>query len=290
MNNNKTKQAAASLIKPYLKKFILQIHPDFFHHDHIKKQHNAQKLQELYTILNPILQSTKPLSTAQPKITTPLSISFYKKQQQEPLLQKTTIKKKKEKKEKKDNNNNNNNNKMISFSFSDTQQVWPTVQHFLSLCQQANIMILQSDQEAVQSMIQQQQQQHYKKSTTRSPLSLGEEFKKALYHDEEIKNRKNINNDTFQWTKERILNEKLCMYDPNIKDLNHFTNQLIKWLPHLQPEKWWGKIPTLFLSSSMKMDPDLIKQKDILILYEDMNLDDIQQSIQHYFSSSSSSS
>ncbi|KAI9300537.1 hypothetical protein BJ944DRAFT_291627 [Cunninghamella echinulata] len=279
MNNNKTKQAAASLIKPYLKKFILQIHPDFFHHDHIKKQHNAQKLQELYTILNPILHSTKPLSTTQPKISTPISISFYKKQQQEQFLQKTAIKKKKEKKGKDDSTNTN---EMISFSFSDTQQVWPTIQHFLSLCQQANIMILQSDQEAVQSMVQ---QQYKKPTTTRPPLTLREEFKKALYHDEEIKNRKNINNDNIQWTKERVLNEKLCMYDPNIKDLNHFANQLIKWLPHLQPEKWWGKIPTLFLSSSMKKDPDLIKQKDILILYEDMDLDDIQRSIQHYFSS-----
>lgn len=123
MNNR-----ASAFIKPYLKKFILQTHPDFFHYEKIKKQTNATSLQKLYNIFQPKV-SKQPSSC---------TLQFFVKQTKQPVT--------------------------IQFDSNDTE--WDHAYLFLSLCQKLNISILQSDLEAIQNELNKKQKRAPVKSLT----------------------------------------------------------------------------------------------------------------------------
>ncbi|KAI8146262.1 hypothetical protein BJV82DRAFT_576552 [Fennellomyces sp. T-0311] len=111
--------AAASLIKPYLKKLVLQTHPDFFHHDPSKSKLNSASLQQLYTLLNPLLRNEP-----RPKKGPTLQLEFYGK---------------------------NMRHKRILAQFEHGSE-WQTASALLDLCAQLDIQVAPSDREAVKTM------------------------------------------------------------------------------------------------------------------------------------------
>ncbi|KAI8372800.1 uncharacterized protein BYT42DRAFT_578067 [Radiomyces spectabilis] len=132
---------AATLIKPYLKKLVLQVHPDFFHHDAVKKATNAQSLQRLYGALNPILKPT----SASPSKQDACRLEFYSKSK-----------------------------KHVKGDFNASLSEWLTVRSFFNLCHEIGVDILPSDKDIVESMVAQS-------TKTKKQKSLSEEFAEALY-------------------------------------------------------------------------------------------------------------
>lgn len=224
-----------TILKPYLRKFILQIHPDFFHHDKLKKETNAASLQKLYNVLQP----TPPKSSTTQQA---IKLEFFTKQQRQ---------KKKE-----------TSKAIVEFSAQDSE--WHKTSTFFRLCQQLNIPILQSDLDIVHDMMS-KELIPVKKG---SHKSLTKEFAEKLYkqHAASSTAQKEIDaND--------ILNHKLVMFDPAVKNTKSFATNLSVWLPQLQPEKWWGKIPIMIISPGSELPPQTEATKGILILKSNMKLE-----------------
>lgn len=223
---NKTK----TILKPYLRKFILQTHPDFFHNDSCKKKVNAASLQKLYNVLQP----------DQDQAMTSCQLEFYIKQQQN---------KKKEQP------------KAIA-RFDPKDSEWIKTSAFLGLCKQVDISILQSDMDMVQDMISKEANKHKPKNQYKS---LTREFAERLYkqHNEEKPT-------TIEWKASQILGHKLVMFDPQVNK-KAFSNTFSQYLPHLQPENWWGKVPLMVISPSSVL-PSRELTQGILVVKSDMDL------------------
>ncbi|KAL0083620.1 hypothetical protein J3Q64DRAFT_1138542 [Phycomyces blakesleeanus] len=138
---------ASSLVKPYLKKFVLRTHPDFFGHDLSRKRCNEDSLQQLYTLLGPLLKKSPPMVKEKTRL------AFYDKSSQ----------------------------KQVEGTFDQPTSEWATLQSFLSLCKELGIPIKSSDMDTVRSMVSQSSGTR----AARMHKSLKQEFAEALYkgHD-----------------------------------------------------------------------------------------------------------
>lgn len=208
---------ASTLIKPYLKKFILQTHPDFFQFEKVKKQTNAASLQKLNNLLQS-KSSTKETSRLQ----------FFTKQTRQP----------------------------ISIEFDSKGTEWDHVNSFLSLCQKLNISILPSDMDIVQTELNKQQSSKGPKKT------LAQEFADELYKQQRVNH--------IDWTTTDILNNPLIQFDPSINK-KKVAARLCKWLPYLQPDRWWNKVPLMIISPENEIPKKL--SEGIMIIYSDMKLE-----------------
>jgi muramoyltetrapeptide carboxypeptidase LdcA involved in peptidoglycan recycling len=97
------------------------------------------------------------------------------------------------------------------------------------------------------------------------PRSLQQEFAHALYKDHQQQQQQQQ-----QVTGEMILDQPLFMCDPKL-NRQGAADRMAQWLPQLHPELWWGRLPTLYLSSSTRLEED--RAKGILILHDDMTLE-----------------
>ncbi|KAI8064834.1 uncharacterized protein B0P05DRAFT_590038 [Gilbertella persicaria] len=215
------------ILKPYLKKLVLQTHPDFFQFDTLRKKTNAESLQKLNELLQ--LSHTKRKSV-------PVKLEFYSKSQRKSKAP-TAV---------------------GLFDTHDSE--WVKAQIFFQLCQQLDIPILQSDLDAVQDMIQ-------KETKPTMNKSLAKEFAEKLYQQHR--------QPKIEWQSEDVLRNNMIMFGPLV-DTEVVAKKLSTWLPQLQPEKWWGKIPVLILSSQFEL-PAETGSKDMLILKSDMGLRDIEE-------------
>ncbi|KAG0168784.1 hypothetical protein DFQ28_001933 [Apophysomyces sp. BC1034] len=137
---------ANTLLKPYLKRFMLQTHPDFFSNDPIKKKVNAASLQRLHGVLNPVLNRTPNVVDK-----SDIRLDFYSKR---------------------------SGDSVVVGTFDRSGSEWTTVRSFLNLCQQVGIDIMQSDIEAVDAM-------NVPPPTSHKRPSLQQEFADALYRQHE---------------------------------------------------------------------------------------------------------
>lgn len=244
MNSSSTR--AASLIKPYLRKLVLQTHPDFFQRDPIKAKHNAASLQQLYTILNPILKQddrhkSKPTSEACHDDTS-IPVTFYPKHDKKAASR-------------------------VSIAFdSRPMSVWHTAASVLDLCRQLDIKVATSDEQAVQQMISKamassntQQSSSYK--------SLREQFVRALYQQHQQQQQPSK---VKHWTTQEIYNNRHLMFAPSV-DKQVMASRLAQWMGELHPEKWWGQLPVLVIPATASLSPD--STKGILVLTSEMNLE-----------------
>lgn len=220
-----------TILKPYLRKFILQIHPDFFHNDPFRKKVNAASLQKLYNVLQPEQANAAKATSCQ--------LEFYVKQQQN---------KKKEKP------------KAIGrFDFNDSE--WTKTNSFLHLCNQVDIPILQSDLDIVNDMLLKESSKDKPKNQYKS---LTKEFAERLYKQH------NKPSKAADWEASQILGHKLVMFDPQVSKKT-FSNTLSLWLPQLQPERWWGKVPLMVISPDSELPPRELT-RGILVIKSDMEL------------------
>lgn len=222
---------ASKILKPYLRRFVLQTHPDFFHHDKLRKTTNAASLQSLYDVLQPSTTTT----SKQPKST--VKLEFFIKGQK-----------------KKDRNT-------VSSIFCSRDSDWDKADTFLKLCQQANIAVLPTDLEMVQDMVKKQSLKH--ESAPRYK-SLTKEFAEKLHKEQTSTLSKQ------DWTEKDIVNQSLIMFDPSVNE-KLTAAKLSRWLPQLQPQLWWGKIPMLVLASTSKQPPKELT-KGMLVITSDMEL------------------
>ncbi|GAN06390.1 hypothetical protein MAM1_0121d05872 [Mucor ambiguus] len=226
---------ANKILKPYLRKFVLQTHPDFFHHDKLRKTTNAASLQSLYDVLQPSTATAK-----QPKST--VKLEFFIKGQK-----------------KRDKNT-------VSSIFCSRDSDWDKADSFLKLCQQANIAVLPTDLEIVQDMVK---KQALKLESVPKYKSLAKEFAEKLHKEQTSTPLKR------DWTEKDIANQSLIMFDPSVNKKST-ASKLSQWLPQLQPQLWWGKIPMLILASTSEQPPKELT-KGMLVIRNDMELHDIQQ-------------
>ncbi|KAK4518164.1 uncharacterized protein ATC70_001515 [Mucor velutinosus] len=226
---------ANKILKPYLRKFVLQTHPDFFHHDKLRKTTNAASLQSLYDVLQPSTTTSK-----QPKST--VKLEFFIKGQ-----------KKKDK-------------PTVSSIFRSRDSDWDKAASFFKLCQQANIAVLPTDLEMVQDMVKKQSLKH---ESVPKYKSLTKEFAEKLHKEQTSTLSKQ------DWTDKDIVHQSLIMFDPSV-DKKLTASKLSQWLPQLQPQIWWGKIPMLILAHTSEQPPKELT-KGILVIRNDMELQDIQR-------------
>lgn len=146
--------------------------------------------------------------------------------------------------------------KPVTFEFDQKDTDWDRTFSFLSLCQSLGIPISQSDTETVQNEINKQNKTH------KSHKPLAQEFADQLYKQHSIKNK--------EWATSDLLNNPLILFDTSIQK-NTSAEKLCQWLPELQPELWWNKIPLIVVSSKDKIPKDTIK--DVLVIGNDMSLD-----------------
>ncbi|CAO3613312.1 unnamed protein product [Mucor hiemalis] len=227
----------SGILKPYLRKFILQTHPDFFHNDVFKKQTNAASLQKLHNILQADVNST----TCQ--------LEFFTKDQKGFKKKLVEIKPK----------------AIAQFEPKDSE--WVKANVFFQLCQQANIPILQSNLDAVNDMITKEANKNKPKSQYKS---LTKEFAERLY-----KEQNSSTNVASEWSPKEILEKKTVLIDPSV-NIKRVAENLSSWLPHLQPEKWWGRIPVMVLSPDTEQPPQEVT-KGILVITSDMKLEDVKK-------------
>ncbi|CEP15058.1 hypothetical protein [Parasitella parasitica] len=220
------------ILKPYLRKFILQTHPDFFHHDKLRKTTNAASLQSLYDILQP----STPSTSKQPN--SAIRLEFFIKGQK-----------------KKDGN-------AISSVFHSQDSDWDKAASFLDLCQRVNIPVVPTDLDIVQDMVNKQSNRNnppYKyKSLTR-------EFAERLYKEQSATVSRQ------HWTENDVLNQSLIMFDTPV-NRKLTASRLSRWLPKLQPQLWWGKIPMLIISSTSHQPPTELT-KGMLVIQDGMELE-----------------
>lgn len=221
---------ANKILKPYLRRFVLQTHPDFFHHDKLRKTTNAASLQSLYDVLQPSTTTSKqPTST--------VKLEFFIKGQK-----------------KKDKNT-------VSSLFCSQDSDWDKADAFLKLCQQANIAVLPTDLETVQDMVKKQSLKH---EPAPKYKSLTREFAEKLHKEQTSALSKQ------DWTEKDIVNQSLIMFDPSVNK-KLAAAKLSRWLPQLQPQLWWGKIPMLVLASTSDQPPKELT-KGLLVIRDGMEL------------------
>lgn len=236
----------STILKPYLRKFILQTHPDFFHNEYSKKQINAASLQKLYNVLQPEKHNA---------VKATCQLEFYTKQQQ--------------------NKNKKKEQPKAIGQFDCNDSEWTKANSFFQLCKQLDIPILQSDLDIVNDMISKEINKNKPKNQYKS---LTIEFANRLYkqHNEPSK--------TTEWKSSQILSHNLVMFDPQVNKKT-FSNKLILWLPQLQPERWWGKVPIMVISPGSELLPKELT-KGILIIKSDMELEGnikYKRKIQHIY-------
>ncbi|KAI9266514.1 hypothetical protein BDA99DRAFT_24026 [Phascolomyces articulosus] len=244
---------AAALIKPYLKKLVLQTHPDFFHGDPIKGKRNATSLQQLYTILNPLLKN-EPLTTKSQS-----TFQWTKNNEQSVQLEFYAKKARKT---------------PIVSTFEHAPNEWQTVASLFSLCKKLDIDVAPSDIQAVQDMIQKKEQETTPHRHRRGRLSLREEFARAL-HKQSSTITKDTSTTSSPWTPNRILGNKSLIFGPQI-DKSMVAKQWCEFMSKLEPERWWGIMPALVVSS--ENDAQNLSSSEqgrgILVFSSDMGYDD----------------
>jgi hypothetical protein len=198
---------ATFLLKPYLRKLILQTHPDFFHNDTVKKQANASSLQKLQQVLSN--NENKKACT----------LKFYPKTSKKPIT-----------------------------AVLSAESEWIKAQSFLQLCDKLSIPVLPSDQDIVQSMLSEQPKRPLKK-----------EFAEKLYKEHSSEFQRDLS--------EKDILEGLVMFEPSVNK-KRMARRLCQWLPELQPQRWWNKIPLLVVSKAIPKDTT----KGILCVTQDMQL------------------
>lgn len=222
----------SSILKPYLRRFILQTHPDFFHHDGIKKQTNAASLQKLHNILQADVNSTSACH-----------LEFYTKDQKKKQLE---VKPK----------------AIAQFEPKDSE--WVKANTFFKLCQQANVPILQSDLDVVNDMITKETN---KSKPNQQYKSLTKEFAERLCKEQN-------KSAASEWSPKEILKKKTVLIDPSINRMR-VAEKLSSWLPHLQPEKWWGRMPLMVLSPDTEQPPQELTQ-GVVVITSDMELEEVK--------------
>ncbi|KAI8073892.1 hypothetical protein BC940DRAFT_289451 [Gongronella butleri] len=238
---------AAALIKPYLNKVVLQVHPDFFVHDASKKKHNAQALQQLYDVLHPILRPQQ--QETHKKQSDPITLRFFRK----------------------GNKGQQQQQQAPSVVFQAPGDVWPTVQDFFELCDHLAVPIQPSDRQAVRDTVA-----HLRQRLHRHPArSLQQQFADALYQ-EHHRHYQNANHNENTWTPTAILRQPLLMCHPDV-DQDRVATQFAQWLPHLEPARWWGILPTLIVPEhDYHRASDNTSTKGILVLHDAMTEKDIR--------------
>ncbi|KAG2225752.1 hypothetical protein INT45_011420 [Circinella minor] len=229
VNGGRAAKKAGSLIKPYLKKLVLQTHPDFFHGDPIKGKRNATSLQQLYGILNPLLKTNESNTTLRKK----------NEQQEQKQQQQLEFYRKKARK-----------TRIVSI-FEHSSNEWQTVASFLRLCKQLDIDVVPSDLQAVQDMITKKEQEMTSHHNRRKGvLSLREEFARALHKQSTTMATMTTGETTtkISWSPGHILGNKLLTFGPDI-DKNKVVKQWCGYMSKLEPERWWGIMPALVVSS-----------------------------------------
>ncbi|KAI7856806.1 hypothetical protein BDC45DRAFT_566870 [Circinella umbellata] len=257
VSGGRATEKAGLLIKPYLKKLVLQTHPDFFHGDPMKGKRNATSLQQLYGILNPLINTNESNTTLRKK-------SDQQKQQQQLEFYGKKARK----------------TRIVSI-FEHSSNEWQTVASFLRLCKQLDIDVVPSDIQAVQDMITKKEQEtasHHNKR--KGGLILREEFARALHKQSTTMATMTTGETTtkISWSPERILSNKLLIFGPDI-DKNKVVKQWCDYMSKLEPERWWGIMPALVVSSQ-KDAQSLSSSKQgrgILIFSSDMGYSDMKK-------------
>ena len=218
-------EKVGSLIKPYLKKLVLQTHPDFFHGDPIKGKRNAISLQHLYGILNPLLKTNEPTTR----------IKSGQQQQEQQQLEFYGKKAR---------------NARIVSTFEHSSNEWQTVASFLRLCKQLDIDVVPSDLQAVQDMITKKERElSVNNNRRKGGHSLREEFARALHKQSTTMATMTAEETTkTPWSAERLLGNKLLTFGPHI-DKNRVAKQWCEYMSTLEPERWWGIMPVLVVPS-----------------------------------------
>ncbi|CDH50719.1 predicted protein [Lichtheimia corymbifera JMRC:FSU:9682] len=259
--NTSSSTRAASLIKPYLRKLVLQTHPDFFQRDPIKAKHNAASLQQLYTILNPILQQdnrskSKPGNEAGHDDTS-IPVAFYPKHA-------------------------SNAASRVSISFDPRPiSAWHTAASVLDLCRQLDIKVATSDDQAVQQMISREMASLSSNTQRSSYKSLREQFVRALYQQHQQQQQQPQQQKVKHWTTQEIFNNRQLVFAPSV-DSKVMASKLAQWLGELHPEKWWGQLPVLVLpaTAAASLSPD--RAKGILVLTSEMDLEEMKYYLEQH--------
>lgn len=233
-DNNMSSSRTSVLLKPYLKRFVLQIHPDFFGHDVSKQKVNATSLQRLYTLLEPALKNESHKSTKTNNNDQGIQLEFYSKSKQQ--------------------------HRVVQV-FEPGQSKWELAQSFLNLCRQLEIAVQDSDVESVQQMVMQEykKQQMRRGQQQQRPQSLTEQFARALY-------RQSSQRVNHEWTADDIL--RTAIFAPQVVDKRSVAERWSKWLSGLQPESWFGKLPVCFIATSTNVPKEATK--GVLVFTPDM--------------------
>ncbi|ORZ01785.1 hypothetical protein BCR43DRAFT_487509 [Syncephalastrum racemosum] len=135
---------ASTLLKPYLKKFVLRVHPDFFAQNPLQQKTNAESLQKLYALLD---NDNNANSSKTPTASTQLT--FHDKQQP---------------------------NLIVNATLGMRPSPWNNVQLLFTLFDKLKIPVDPADRATVQGMIKKQA----RKTQQRPSKSISDELMEAL--------------------------------------------------------------------------------------------------------------
>ncbi|KAI9311197.1 hypothetical protein BX666DRAFT_1072238 [Dichotomocladium elegans] len=230
---------ATSLLKPYLRKLVLQTHPDFFQRNPTKGKQNAQSLQRLYAVLNPILNQGEPNDTIH-RAEEPMELKFYSKRKDD---------------------------RLVTSTFDPAPPTpWHTVASLFQLCKQLDIQVQTSDEDACQAMIDAAAEKNKRRSMNYK--SLRAEFARAFYENEQ-KGQQHDPRRTGAWTRDEILMNRQLTFASGV-NRDQFASMLSKSMPQLQPRLWWGQLPILVVPPKSTL-PSPERVKGILIFSSDMD-------------------
>ncbi|CAG8608325.1 6813_t:CDS:2 [Paraglomus occultum] len=225
---------SGSIIKQYLKPFILRIHPDFFHKYPREKRINAASLQKLYEVIGPLIPK-RAVSTSQINVDSKVELEFHYKHEDELKKVQCSI--------------------ATPRPYNRSFALWQTTYDFLSLCHQVGVHI----DTQVFDQVEQQLEEFTKYKGINQGKSLREifveELKQSLALDQtstaSIRNKTRHDHD--QW----LLNEfadsnQLLFFGESLSQeqklifmntaYNYLLNNKIK-------ETWWNKVPVIVINA-----------------------------------------
>ena len=242
---------SGSIIKQYLKPFILRIHPDFFHKYPRERRVNAESLQKLYDVIGPLIPK-RAASTPQINADSKVELEFHYKHEDELKKVQRSI--------------------ATPKSCKRSLAPWQTTYDFLSLCHQVGVHI---DTE-VFDQVEQQLEEFTKHKGMNHGKSLREifveELKQSLAFDRTstalIQNKTRHDHD--QWLLDEFAgSNQLLFFGESLSNEQKLTfmNTVYNYLMNNKmKETWWNKVPIIVINAREKSD----FKNGVIVMYYDI--------------------
>ncbi|RUP46239.1 hypothetical protein BC936DRAFT_147180 [Jimgerdemannia flammicorona] len=234
MATAKTAPSAVAILRRYWKPFIFQVHPDLFVHRPVEKEINAQSLQHLNTLIDPLCHPE--LHTSVSRESVPLEVKFFSKT---PIVAA---------------DGSPPNHTPVTHRFDLPTDAGATVFSFLTLCEKLGIDVLYTDSCVAKELSQcsprlsKPPHQDARRPPVASPTEL---FARELRRSAIVtKFSKESCSNTTDKELSLLRSNRLLFFKSGLDRTQRWEAQknLMIWMKEAREQQWWGNVPVVIAS------------------------------------------